>query len=544
LGGTSTPQNLSAVAQRSHKRRKRLAQLAYLPFSLDAMPMSATVPPPIPQAPDDALLPLLRARAPLIVIETHEELAVLERVRRLLPWLLKPLHSWSITQGLKRLDIAGEPSLAMSSNEVLDAIDATPQPAIFVLFEFEPYLAYAVSQRKFREIVLRHRNTEHTLVLVSPKNELPANIQSLAQMVPMPLPTPAELLHMIRQEASEFAKQQAGRKVQLYAQSVNTIVRLLSGVKLEDARRIARKIIAHDGKVSEDDIPDVIRSKFQLLEKEGVLHYEADTIHLDEIAGLERLKQWVQLRKRVFTGEQDAGLDPPKGVLLLGVQGCGKSMAAKAIARGFGAPLLRLDMAAIYDKYHGESERKLRDSLAHAGNMAPCVLWIDEIEKGMATSQSDDGVSRRILGSFLTWMSERKTPVFVVATANQIEQLPAELLRKGRFDEIFFVDLPRGKVREQAFQIHLKRRKLAPDDFDTLALAQASLGFSGAEIEQAIISAQYTALANSMPLHTDDIMAEVKRTRPLSVVMAEAVARLRAWAAERTVPADQVPDLE
>ena len=227
-------------------------------------------------------------------------------------------------------------------------------------------------------------------------------------------------------------------------------------------------------------------------------------------------------------------------MLLLGVQGCGKSMLAKATAAGFGVPLLRLDFGTLYDKYHGETEKNLRSALAAAEQLAPCVLWIDEIEKGLASSGSgeDGGVSRRVLGYLLTWMAERKGAVFIVATANQVNELPAELLRKGRFDEIFFVDLPDAEARGEVLKVHLAKRGLQAEDFDLDTLVEAAQGFSGAEIEQAIVSALYTAHAEQKPLDTPLLLQEIHGTRPLSVIMAEQVTALRAWARERTVPAD------
>ena len=270
------------------------------------------------------------------------------------------------------------------------------------------------------------------------------------------------------------------------------------------------------------------------------LHYAFDPVKLDQVIGARRLKRWIELRRAAFVdGNVPPGLDPPRGVLLLGVQGCGKSMLAKAIAAGFAVPLLRLDFGALYNKYHGETEKNLRDALASAEQLAPCVLWIDEIEKGLASSGGEDGgVSRRVLGTFLTWMSERRQQVFLVATANQVQDLPAELLRKGRFDEIFFVDLPTPEARADLFAVHLRRRGADPDKFDLPALAGASDGFSGAEIEQAVVAALYTAHAANHPINDFHLRAELKNTRPLSVLMAEQVTALREWAAARTVSAD------
>ena len=267
---------------------------------------------------------------------------------------------------------------------------------------------------------------------------------------------------------------------------------------------------------------------------------EADTGSFASVGGLNGLKRWLSLRRAVFTGEPGTGnLPAPRGVLLLGVQGSGKSLAAKAVAGAWGLPLLRLDFATLYDKYTGETERRLREALRAASKMAPAVLWIDEIEKGLATDDvGDSGVSRRILGSLLTWMAERREPVFLVATANDISKLPPELLRKGRFDEIFFIDLPGAGAREDILRIHLGRRGLSPDSFALPALVEATAGFSGAEIEQAIVAAMYEAHALGEPLASRHVLAEIARTRPLSVLMAEKVEALRAWAAERCVPAD------
>ncbi|QKQ28026.1 AAA family ATPase [Candidatus Reidiella endopervernicosa] len=272
---------------------------------------------------------------------------------------------------------------------------------------------------------------------------------------------------------------------------------------------------------------------------EGVLSYEFDTARFGEVGGLRKLKSWLEPRRAIFHSEvDDKRLDPPKGVLLLGVQGGGKSLAAKAVAGSWNVPLLRLDFAAIHDTFHGETERKMRESLKMAEAMAPCVLWIDEIEKGISTQDHDGGTSKRVLGSLLTWMAEKQSSVFIVATANEIDQLPPELVRKGRFDEIFFVDLPSAEVRRDIFEIHLKKREIEAERFDTGMLAAQSEGFSGAEIEQAIVSALYATHANQSELGTGDILEELIQTRPLSLVMQERIDALREWALERTVPSD------
>ena len=289
--------------------------------------------------------------------------------------------------------------------------------------------------------------------------------------------------------------------------------------------------------------------KHQALGGAGVLGFEESSFKFDAIGGLARMKHWVELRQKPFLDPKTAALDRPKGILLLGVMGGGKSLAARAIAGEWNIPLMRLDFGAIYNKFYGESERNMRAALSAAEGMAPCVLWIDELEKGLGgnSGEQDSGVSRRILGTFLTWLSERSNaekPVFIVATANDISTLPPELIRKGRFDEIFFVDFPNTVAREQIFAIHLQKRGFDPADFDLVELAANASSFSGAEIEQAVIAAIFGATARDKepPLCSSDILHELERTRPLSVVMAERIGKLRAWAHDRAVLADDLHD--
>jgi AAA+ superfamily predicted ATPase len=312
-----------------------------------------------------------------------------------------------------------------------------------------------------------------------------------------------------------------------------------------DARKIVRQLIHDDGAISDRDVRAAQQAKFALLGRSGVLHFEPDAAVLrsgrrtatDSSAGSRNASRFLRRPSR-HRGSI-------RHVESAAVGRSGKRQVAGRQSRarqGFGVPLLRLDFAALYNKYHGETERNLRESLQAAEAMAPCVLWCDEIEKGLATSDSDDGVSRRVLGALLTWMSERKAAVFLVATANSIEQLPPELLRKGRFDEIFFVDLPQRSARADAFAIHLQKRGQTPDAFDLAALAAASEGFSGAEIEQAVVAALYATHADARVLDQTALLRALGDTRPLSVIMAERVDWLRQWASERCVPADD-PEL-
>ena len=282
-----------------------------------------------------------------------------------------------------------------------------------------------------------------------------------------------------------------------------------------------------------------MQAKYELLNQGGGLHFEYDTAKFSDVGGLSGLKSWLSKRHAAFRGADNAAhLDTPKGILLIGIQGCGKSLAAKATAGVFGVPLLRLDFSALYNKYHGETERKLREALKTADVMEPCVLWIDEIEKGLAGRGGETGTTQRILGTFLTWLAEKKSNVFVVATANDISSLPPELVRKGRFDEIFFVDLPDAETRARIVDIHLRKRRQEPSRFDLGRIAAQSEGFSGAELEQAVVAAFYLAHASEEALSTAHILHELSQTRPLSVVMRERISALRTWAEERTVPAN------
>jgi len=488
------------------------------------------------------LVALIRADTPLIVIETPDEPRVVELFRQSLMHVWRALFRWSITEGLRRIDMDREDAAetAPDAGATLQAIYRHDQRGVFLMLDFAPYLRYAGTQRQVRDILQRRNCLPHVLVLVGTKIELPEDLETYAVRYRPHLPNSEALLKLVKDEAAAYAREHGGKRVEVDPDAVKQIVRNLRGLNETDARRIARQLIFRDGVLNADDLPELARLKFELINRSGHLHYEFDPVKLEHVIGAKRVKRWIELRRAAFVeGNAPPGLDPPKGVLLLGVQGCGKSMLAKAIAAGLGVPLLRLDFGALYNKFHGETEKNLRDALISAEQLAPCVLWIDEIEKGLASSGGEDGgVSRRVLGTFLTWMAERKAQVFMVATANQVQDLPAELLRKGRFDEIFFVDLPNTEARAELFAFHLRRRGIDGAGFDFATLAAASEGFSGAEIEQAIVAALYAAHAAQVPLGEFQLRAELKQTRPLSVLMAEQVGELREWAAARTVPAD------
>ncbi len=481
---------------------------------------------------------ILRTRSPLIAVETREEPRAVELFRRAAARSAQPLFRWSVTDGLARLDAEQAPQRSLAQPEqVLAHVRASRAGGIYLLLDFHPYLDDPLTIRYLREIAQLAAQPRSTLALIGPRMPVPDELRDFTARLELRLPDLAAIRAIIEDEAAAWGRRHQQR-LQARAAVVDALARNLMGLTEADARRLARNAIHDDGALTEADLPALAEAKYRLLDSGSVLSFELETARMADVAGLGRLKQWLELRRAVFLADSPpAGLDAPKGVLLLGVQGAGKSLAAKACAGAFGVPLLRLDFATLYNKFYGETERNLREALATAGQMAPCVLWIDEIEKGLA-SDSEGGPSRRILGTLLTWMAEREDPVFLVATANDVESLPPELLRKGRFDEIFFVDLPSPEVRAEIFAIHLEKRGHARQDFDLPALAQASEGFSGAEIEQAVVASLYAAHGRGAPLETADLLAELARTRPLSVLMAEKIAYLRAWASERTVPAD------
>jgi SpoVK/Ycf46/Vps4 family AAA+-type ATPase len=487
---------------------------------------------------------ILRSRTPLIVMETRDE----SRVLRMLQAIgmqsstaeYMPLFRWTITDGLQRLDIDLAPQLINSEPaDVLRHIRAVSKPGIYVLLDFHPFLDDPVHVRLIKDICIHYSNVPRQLVFISHEMELPQELEAFSARVDMALPGDAERKAIIESVAREYSAQNSGTQVQVDPKAYELLVRNLAGLTYGDTERLARNAIQVDGAITRSDLPGVMQAKYELLNRGGALQFEYDTARFSDVGGLNRLKTWLRQRKSAFRRENEAAhLDPPKGILLTGVQGCGKSLAAKAIAGIFDAPLLRLDFAALYDKYHGETERKLRESLKTADVMAPCVLWIDEIEKGIAGRGGETGTTQRVLGTFLTWMAERESSVFVVATANDISALPPELVRKGRFDEIFFVDLPDAKIRATILAIHLTSRGQRLRDFDVESLADAMKGFSGAEIEQAVVSALYAAHAMNQPLASAHIQREIEQTKPLSTVMHERIDALRAWANGRTVPCD------
>src|SRR6266404_3920676 len=485
------------------------------------------------------LAAIIRSRTPLIAVESNEEPQVVRMIRAIGQQFQLKAYRWTVTEGLQAFEPCDQPQEAvLKSQEILNYIKNSSRYCLFVLLDFHPYLQDNVHVRFLKDIALTYSKHYSTVVLVGAVLQVPEELRQFTAYFRLPLPTADELRGIVYDVAADWGAQNGQRSVQTTNKAVDLLVRNLAGLTATDARRLALKAINDNGVISESDLPEVMRAKYELLGRDSPLSFEYETAKFGEIGGMHRLRNWLEMRKTFFRDGGPANLDPPRGMLLIGVQGCGKSLAAKAAAAIFGVALLRLDFGVLYSKYYGETEKNLRKALDTAEVMAPCVLWLDEIEKGLAVGDDDDGLSRRVLGILLTWMSEHKKPVFIVATANEIARLPPEMVRKGRFDEIFFVDLPSPKNRRDILLIHLRKRCLDPAQFDLDELAKVRDGFSGSEIEQAIVSSMYTAHAQERDLTEADLLAEIRQTRPLSVLMSERVEELRHWAADRTVPCD------
>ena len=418
---------------------------------------------------------------------------------------------------------------------MLRHIHDMPTKGIYWLKDFATHLEDAVTARQFREVAHAFSANQSALILTGEQVSVPKETAHEVVYFDLPLPGPVEL-----KKAIDSAVQSCrGRvKVDLSPQDSQQLVKAVQGMTLKQAKKVIAYAAIADGKLNSDDIERVIERKIQVIHETGLLDYFPPEKNTAQLGGFANLRQWLN-RARTGFGEQakSFGLTPPKGILIVGIQGCGKSLAAKTIAQQWQMPLLKLDTGKLYDKYIGGSEKNFRQAVSLAEKLAPAVLWVDEIEKSMGQSGSDTdgGLSRRLFGSFLTWLQEKSEEVFVVATANDLSAIPPELLRKGRFDEIFFVDLPDAQERTTIFQIHMTRHRQDPKRFDLARLVLASDGFSGAEIEQAIITALYHALYERCRVNTDLIEHTIKATVPLSVSRREDLQRLRAMAQSRFV---------
>lgn len=484
---------------------------------------------------------LLRSRHPLVVCETVEEQRFEALVRDVSSGLALPFWSWSAASGLQPAHPQdAEPSVELAY--ALRIVRRTAGDGTFLLKDPMAHLENPATLRLLRETAQEFAGSARTIVLVGPSLAEKAELSDIAVRFEFALPGPEELRELLAKVVRGLPRQAPAPRVTLSRQESEGLVSDLQGLTLFEAERALAQVIVEDNALTGADRGRLRELKKGLVEGGGLLEFIPTPEGLDQLGGLEKLKKWIATRKvGLFPGPGEKPLDPPKGILLLGVQGCGKSLAAKAIAATWDLPLLALDAGRLLAPFVGESERNLRDALRRVERMAPCVLWIDEIEKAFASShssESDGGVSKRLIGMLLVWMQERASRVFLVATANSVQELPPEMMRKGRVDEIFFVDLPGPAARAEIFRLHLARRGEQPARFDLKALSDASAGFSGAEIEQAIVAALYEARAGRFPLDTSAILVSLRSTRPLSVTRAEHIDALRAWATGRCVGAD------
>jgi len=488
---------------------------------------------------------LVKAHHPLLLVQSPED----ERVEGLLEHVADrlglELFGWRPHRGLVPLAPRTGPPIPGTEQPkaCLDAIEERGLDALFHLPGFAPSLdgepALVSQLREMHRTFFTHRGA---LVLSGDDDAavLPRSLESLVSVVDLAPPDDQATYRFV----SELLRDLRGRtpvEVDMSSEDVAALLSHLRGLTFFEVQKVLTRAVVEDGVLDRSDLAKVLDAKKRIVDRCGVLEYSPAAERLADVAGLDALKAWLRKRRAAFHDPARAsefGLTPPKGLFLVGVQGCGKSLCAKAVAGEWSLPLLRLDPSNLYQRYFGETEKNLRRAIRTAERLAPVVLWIDEIEKAFGQGpEGDSGTSQRVFGTFLHWLAEKKESVFVLATANDVTRLPPELLRKGRFDELFFVDLPRHEVREAIFRIHLRRRGRAPEDFDLARLAERTIGFSGAEIEQVVVSALYTAFGEGREIDTATLVEEAAGTKPLSETMREQVAALREWAADRTVPA-------
>src|SRR4051812_42323987 len=489
----------------------------------------------------DELRLLVNSRHPIITIETPEEERVEEILFDIATEMGVPLYTWSVTAGLAKF--RGAPIYNTDNPEqALANVALIPGDAIFLLKDFARYCDNDRVCRRVRELAEKFRTERRSIVITAAAMQLPPDLHGDCVPFQLGLPNSEDLLPSVKSLLAEVNRTQQ-IPIALDILGINQLAQNLLGLPQEEAARVLRMCILARKRVDIGLLEAVLDAKRKALRADGLLETVRRDTSFSHIAGLKRLREWIAKRKSALTPEgRRFGLEPPKGILITGVQGCGKSLAARSVAGEWGFELARLDAGALYDKFVGESEKRLQKALELAQKLAPMVLWIDEIEKAFASAGSsgdaDAGLSQRLLATLLTWMQDRESGVFLAATSNNITVLPPEMLRKGRFDEIFFVDLPKPDVRAALFALHLKKRGRDATAFDLPGLAAACEGFSGAEIEQAIVAGLYTAFAQKQQLNTDILVAEIRGTQPLSVTRAEDIQSIRDWAKKRAVPAD------
>jgi ATP-dependent 26S proteasome regulatory subunit len=512
---------------------------------------------------------LINSSTPIVVMETVEEVRALTVVRAACSELKMAIFEWTVADGLTRSGVdapampvadlqmrinaarhAADPGAPDSSKnaiyntadpvQALANLESMTLEAVFVLKDFHRHMDSPVVVRRLRDVGQKFSANRRTLILTAPSIQMPPELASLVEFLDLPLPDAERLRDVIRETYTRMAGTYT-LKLQLDAPGVDAMAANLRGLTEEEAERAISQSLVARYALAPACITDVLEAKKSLLKRSEMLEFVDSSDNMASVGGLENLKAWLAQRRDSWDPQaRQFGLDPPKGVIILGVQGCGKSLCARSVAGEWKLPLVKFDTAAVYDKYIGETEKRIQKVFRVAEGLAPCVLWIDELEKvfagsGPDSASADAGVSSRLLAAFLSWMQERKAPVFVAATCNNVTVLPPELIRKGRFDELFFVDLPNAAERKQIFGIQLTKRKRNPADYDLDRVAAAAKGFSGAEIESAVQTALYAAYARKQELATDDLLGALSSTVPLSTTRAEEIAELREWAQHRAV---------
>lgn len=488
----------------------------------------------------EALSLLIKARYPLLYIPSWEERRIVDTLHEVAAQgpVTKIVYTWTVAGGLSRRGLPPVPNTS-EPLAALEFVEKFDRPAIFVFLDFHPYLqARNVTTRKLKNLSSVIKQEFKTIVLVSPTLNIPVELQKSMTVVDFLLPGEEEITQLLETVVKKQGETQY--RVDLNEEEKEMLIKAAQGLTLEEIENAFSKAVVTDGVLNSDDIELILEEKRQIIRKTGMLDYYPVSEGMEFVGGLDNLKEWLRKRGRSFTEEaKKFGLPAPKGVLITGMPGCGKSLTAKAASALWRLPLLRLDMGKIFAGIVGSSEENMRKAIQTAEAIAPCILWIDEIEKGLAGSAStgDSGVSARVFATFLTWMQEKTASVFVFATANAIERLPPELLRKGRFDEIFFVDLPQRGERMDIFSIHLKKRHKNVENFNLAELADLTDGYSGSEIEQIVITGMVEAFDNSRELQQNDVLTAIEKTVPLSTTMREHMLALRLWAENRAVMA-------
>ena len=506
----------------------------------------------------NSLAVLAKARFPVLYVETFEERRALAAIRSAMEGGLlstpRSVHTWSITTGL--VDPEGRVSPGTTDPlRALDAAQHVDRAAAFVFLDLHAHMgdgtrpADPAIVRKLRELAADFQNglLARTLIIVAPALRIPPELEKDVHILDFPLPDETA----IRRILDDLIAANAGNRrlrINLTETDKDRLVRASLGLTETEAEGALALAMASDGVLDADDVTTVLQEKKQAVRKAGLLEYVDTDIDLAGVGGLDNLKRWLRRRDNSWLAEAaEYGIPAPRGVLITGVPGCGKSLTAKAVAASWRLPLLRLDIGKVFSGIVGSSESNLRTAIRSAEAAAPAVLWVDEIEKGFSGvgATGDSGTASRVFGGFLTWMQEKTAPVFVIATSNNVQSLPPELLRKGRFDEIFFVDLPAPDERAQIWELHVRKHiHAAPHhagfifgDVLRADLVLATEGFSGAEIEQAVIAGLFDAFSERRHITGDDLRLAVERSVPLSVTQAESLAALRTWAGERAVSA-------